>query len=61
MMYCGAGERGGLSEPEAVQKDAQRAHSVEVWGSSRGTRASQEGWRPGNEDEEREKKQKRKA
>lgn len=36
MMSCGAPEQGGLSEPEAVQKDAQRAHSEEVRGSSRG-------------------------
>lgn len=36
MMSCGATERGGLSELKAVQKDAQRAHSEEVRGSSRG-------------------------
>lgn len=60
MMYCGARERGGLSEPEAVQKDAQRAHSVEVRSSSRGPellrRAGDQGTRMRSERRSRREK-----
>lgn len=63
MMSCGAADPGGLSEPEAVQKDAQRAHSEEVLGSSRGPeplrRAGDQGTRPRSERRSRREKRRK--
>lgn len=63
MTNCGAGERGGLSETEAVQKDAQRAHSVEVRGSCRGPellrRAGDQGSRMRSERRSRREKRRK--